>query len=107
MRHLRRPEVRQCLPIISTYVQKVFQNKEMWLYIIYHWIFYHLYHPQTGTGSCLEDWDYCGSNCHNVVVTAMGSIDYVNIPPMTKIIGNIAAAVAAVAGLVLNYSCSR
>ena len=50
---------------ISTYVQKVFQNKEMWLYIVAFiiWIFYHLYHPQTGTGSCLEDWDYCGSNC--------------------------------------------
>lgn len=50
---------------ISTYVQKVFQNKEMWLYIVAFIIgFFIIYTiPQTGTGSCLEDWDYCGSNC--------------------------------------------
>ena len=85
---------------ISTYVQKVFQNKEMWLYIVAFIIgfFYHLYHPQTGTGSCLEDWDYCGSNCQ-CGRTAMGSIALgVNTSYGPLIIGNI---LAAVAGLVL------
>lgn len=85
---------------ISTYVQKVFQNKEMWLYIVAFIIgFFIIYTIRRQELDHAWKIGIIAGAIANVVVTAMGSIALgVNTSYGPLIIGNI---VAAVAGLVL------
>ena len=85
---------------ISTYVQKVFQNKEMWLYIVAFIIgFFIIYTIRRQELDHAWKIGIIAGAIANVVVTAMGSIALgVNTSYGPLIIGNIAAAVA---GLVL------
>ena len=85
---------------ISTYVQKVFQNKEMWLYIVVFIIgFFIIYTIRRQELDHAWKIGIIAGAIANVVVTAMGSIALgVNTSYGPLIIGNI---VAAVAGLVL------
>ena len=85
---------------ISTYVQKVFQNKEMWLYIVAFIIgFFIIYTIRRQELDHAWKIGIIAGTIANVVVTAMGSIALgVNTSYGPLIIGNI---VAAVAGLVL------
>ena len=85
---------------ISTYVQKVFQNKEMWLYIVAFIIgFFIIYTIRRQELDHAWKIGIIAGAIANVVVTAMGSIALgVNTSYGPLIIGNI---LAAVAGLVL------
>lgn len=85
---------------ISTYVQKVFQNKEMWLYIVAFIIgFFIIYTIRRQELDHAWKIGIIAGAIANVVVTAMGSIALgVNTSYGPLIIGNI---VAAVVGLVL------
>ena len=85
---------------ITTYVQKVFQNKEMWIYIVAFIIgFFVVYTIRRRELDHAWKIGIIAGAIADVVVTAMGSIALgVNVSYGPLITGNI---VAAVAGLVL------